>query len=97
MLKCSCKKDFGWCLLVILLGPYNTSVDSILLFFSPQKHTIVIDVPLHYYCYVSPNYILTPTTLIGHEIPPQHVLGVKAHGLVKGFVRLRNLQAQSVK
>ena len=34
---------------------------------------------------------------IGHGIPPQHVLGLKAQVLVKGFVRLCDLRAQSAK
>ena len=29
-------------------------------YFTPYKRTIVIVVPLHYYCYVSSNYIVTP-------------------------------------
>jgi len=33
----------------------------------------------------------------GHGIPPQHVLGLKAQVLVKGFVRLRKLQVRSAK
>ena len=34
---------------------------------------------------------------VGHGIPPQHVLGLKAEVLVKDFVRLCELRAQSVK
>ena len=33
-------------------------------FYAPQKPTIFIVVPLHYYCYVGSNYIVTPQTPI---------------------------------
>ena len=44
----------------LMLGPYNIIVALILLILYPIKSHYCYCVTLHYYCYVSPNYILTP-------------------------------------
>jgi len=41
-----------------MLGPFNTSVASILLLVCPIEGHYFFNVPLQYYFYLGPNYIL---------------------------------------